>query len=515
LETPKKKCNLFFMESQKKPYIKLQFKITLLFFALLSLVSFTVSSMLAANIEKKAKTIASDYITSIPFLINSSLDSYMMMENKGAIKELILNLQKDANILGIHILNSNGQVSCILQDLNKYYSKDYLDLIKHNFNNKEGFTELTYAGKKYLSFNKPLMNEEKCQSCHNPAEGAVIGTLNINIDLSRLKELLSREVFEVRLFLYTADILLFIVLFFLIYILVIRPVRILENGMQAVAGNNLDIRTQITSNDEFGRMSILFNYMVYSLRKAFSTISSMHKNMLHNDRLMTMGTLTASISHEIKNPLNSIMINADIMTMKHPETKAYTDKILKDAERIRDIIDQTLKFSRVGNDKLECIDVAEFIERIALYVERTLLKWADVPFEAITDKNLGCIKATPVHIEQIFINILRNAVEAVENKPGGKVTLTAKLDGDFVEFDFIDNGSGIPREAQQHLFTEYFTTKHNGTGLGLTIVKQLIENYGGTISFESAEGAGTTFRVRFPVVSECGCASELEKEKNA
>ncbi|MCD8567719.1 MAG: HAMP domain-containing protein, partial [Geovibrio sp.] len=275
------------MESHKKPYVKLQFKITLLFFALLSLVSFTVSSMLASNIEKKAKTIASDYITSIPFLIDSSLDNYMMMENKGAIKELILNLQKDANILGIHILNRNGQISCILQDLNKFYSSDYLDLIKNNHNSKEGFTELSYAGKKYLSFSKPLMNEEKCQSCHNPSEGDVIGTLNINIDLSRLKELLSREVFEVRLFLYTADILLFIVLFFLIYILVIRPVRILENGMQAVAGNNLDIRTQITSNDEFGRMSILFNYMVYSLRKAFSTISSMHKNMLHNDRLMT------------------------------------------------------------------------------------------------------------------------------------------------------------------------------------------------------------------------------------
>jgi signal transduction histidine kinase len=120
-----------------------------------------------------------------------------------------------------------------------------------------------------------------------------------------------------------------------------------------------------------------------------------------------------------------------------------------------------------------------------------------------------------VHIEQIFINILRNAVEAVEHKQGGKVTLTARLDGEFVEFDFIDNGEGIPQEAKQHLFTEYFTTKHNGTGLGLTIVKQLIENYGGTISFESVQGQGTIFRVRFPVVGECECAETLEKNTKA
>jgi signal transduction histidine kinase len=490
-------------ETHKKPYVKLQLKITLLFFILLTMVSLTVSSMLAANIEKKAKTIASDYIKSLPYLVESSLDSYMIMEDKEAVKELVLNLQKDDNILGIHIINKYGQLSCVLRELSQYYDKDYLEVVKQNSTQKEGFKEISFDGRKFLSYYKPLLNRDKCQHCHNPEEGAVIGLLNINIDLTRLTNLLSREVREVRVFLFTSDVFLFAVLFTLIYILVIRPVKILEKGMQAVANNNLDIRTQITSNDEFGRMSTLFNYMVYSLRKAFSTISSMHKNMLHNDRLMTMGTLTASISHEIKNPLNSIMINADILAMKQPDTKNYTDKILKDAERIRDIIDQTLKFSRVGNDKLECIDVAEFIERITLYVERTLLKWADVPFYVETDGNLRSIKATPVHIEQIFINILRNAVEAVENVKGGMVKLTAKIDGSFVEFDFIDNGNGISDEAKQRIFTEYFTTKHNGTGLGLTIVKQIIENYGGTISFESEKGKGTSFRVRFPVAYEC------------
>lgn len=500
-------------ESNKKPYVKLQFKITLLFFALLSLVSFTVSSMLAANIENKAKAVASDYITSIPYFINSSIDSYMMLENKGAIKESILNIQQDSNILGVHILTPAGGISSILSELNRYYDPAYLDSIKRNYSPVEGFHEVVFGGQRYLAFNKPLVNEERCQACHDPAKGELIGTLNINIDLSRLKEMLNREVLEVRMFLYAADIFLFIVLFALIYILVIRPVRILENGMQAVAANNLDIRTQITSNDEFGRMSTMFNYMVYSLRKAFNTISSMHKNMLHNDRLMTMGTLTASISHEIKNPLNSIMLNADIMAMKHPEVKAYTEKILKDAERIRDIIDQTLKFSRVGNDKLECINVADFIERISIYVERTLLKWADVPFETHINGELRCIKATPVHLEQVFINILRNAVEAVEHKKGGKVVLIASSDGDHVEFEFIDNGKGMSAESKQHIFTEYYTTKHDGTGLGLSIVRQLVENYGGSIGFESEEGKGTIFRVRFPLVEKCECTGRQETEE--
>jgi two-component system NtrC family sensor kinase len=495
-------------ESTKKPYIKLQFKITLLFFALMSMVSFTASSMLASNIENKARTVASDYITSIPYFINSSIESYMMLEDKGAIADAILNIQQDSNILGVHILNPKGEVSSILRELDKYYDPAYLDTVIEHYTPKEGFHEVTFGKQRYLAFNKPLINEKRCQACHDPANGNLIGTLNINIDLSRLKRLLNDEVIELRAFLYGTDVFLFIVLFVLIYILVIRPVRILEKGMQAVAANNLDIRTQINSNDEFGRMSTMFNYMVYSLRKAFNTISSMHKNMLHNDRLMTMGTLTASISHEIKNPLNSIMLNADIMAMKHPEVKAYTDKILRDAERIRDIIDQTLKFSRVGNDKLESINVADFIDRITIYVERTLLKWADVPFETYITEELGCIKSTPVHLEQIFINLIRNAVEAVENKENGKVMLIASKDEDFVEFEFIDNGDGITAESKQHIFTEYYTTKHNGTGLGLSIVKQLIENYGGSISFESEEGKGASFKIRFPLVADNCCQQE-------
>ncbi|WP_022851472.1 sensor histidine kinase [Limisalsivibrio acetivorans] len=490
-------------EPGQKRYLKLQFKITVVMLIMLSIISLVVSGMLTSNIEKKADTIAEDYIKSLPYLVESSLDSYMLMEDKAGVKELVLSLEKDANIMGIHIINSRGDLSCVLAELRHMYDRKYLRMVKKNATFEERFLDLEYDGTRFLSYYKPLENKEKCQSCHDVDEGEYLGALNINIDLTRLTTLLRKEVFEVRTFMIVADIFIFVVLFTMIYILVIRPVSILEKGMQEVADNNLDIRTQISSNDEFGRMSTLFNYMVYSLRKAFSTISSMHKNMLHTDRLMTMGTLTASISHEIKNPLNSIMINADILMMKHPETKPYGDKIMLDAERIRDIIDQTLKFSRVDQDSTACIDVRDFIERITLYVNRTLMKWADIPLELDMDDNLYCIHANPLQLEQVFINILRNAVEAVENSKKPRVRLSAKVKDEMIEFDFEDNGGGIPEETKNRIFTEYYTTKHNGTGLGLTIVKQIVEQSGGTIDFRSEVGKGTVFMLRFPLVCNC------------
>lgn len=350
-----------------------------------------------------------------------------------------------------------------------------------------------------ISYYSPPINNAppECRICHLKSEGEVLGYININIDLSYLTDILGKDAANVRKILLVSSVGLFIIVTLLVNFLISRPLHRLEKAMQEVANNNLEVRMEVHSEDEFGRMSRLFNYMVYSLRKSFRTISNIHKNMMHNDRLMTIGTLTAAVSHEIKNPLNSIMLNADILSMKSKEHSEYTEKILADAERIKDIIDNTLNFSRFDDEQsVKEVNLNSFMADVRLYADRTILKWTDIPLIMDVEENLGVIKANPVHLEQIILNLVRNAVEAVEESESPKLWVRAERHGDEVIIKVIDNGKGIPEEVKKMVFNEFYTTKATGTGIGLYIVKELVNKYNGEIDFTSNAGAGTTFTIK-------------------
>lgn len=133
---------------------------------------------------------------------------------------------------------------------------------------------------------------------------------------------------------------------------------------------------------------------------------------------------------------------------------------------------------------------------VRLYADRTILKWTDIPLIMDVEENLGVIKANPVHLEQIILNLVRNAVEAVEESESPKLWVRAERHGDEVIIKVIDNGKGIPEEVKKMVFNEFYTTKATGTGIGLYIVKELVNKYNGEIDFTSNAGAGTTFTIK-------------------
>lgn len=480
-------------------FFNLQVKISILIFIIMTAFSLALGHKMNNDVKREAYQITGKYIESIPYLVKSSMYNFMLNGDRQSIKRLVLQLQQDSNIMGVHVFDNQWKLTEALPEFLNLYDEKYINTIVEN-RVEEGFRENIFDGKKVVSYYASIPNAPECRICHLKSEGEILGYVNINIDLTYLSDILGRDAANVRKILLFSSFGLFVIVVILVNIVISRPIHRLEHAMQEVANNNLEVRLDVHSEDEFGRMSRLFNYMVYSLRKSFRTISGIHKNMMHNDRLMTIGTLTAAVSHEIKNPLNSIMLNADILSMKSKEHKEYAEKILNDAERIKDIIDNTLNFSRFDDEQsIKEININSFLADVRLYADRTILKWTDIPLVMNVHDSLGTIRANPVHLEQIILNLIRNAVDAVDDSESPMLRLNAVRQNKDVVISVTDNGKGIPEHIRQMVFNEFYTTKATGTGIGLYIVKELVNKYSGTIDFQSDPGKGTTFTITLPV----------------
>lgn len=194
------------------------------------------------------------------------------------------------------------------------------------------------------------------------------------------------------------------------------------------------------------------------------------------------------------------MLHADLLAMKCPEHRDYSDKILHDAERIKDIIDNTLNFSRFDDEQnVKDVNLNSFMADVRLYADRTILKWTDIPLVMNVQDGLGTIRANPVHLEQIMLNLIRNAVDAVEDSESPMLKVSALREAGDVVISVTDNGKGVPEQIKETIFNEFYTTKATGTGIGLYIVKELVGKYKGEITLESSPGQGTVFTITLPV----------------
>ena len=204
--------------------------------------------------------------------------------------------------------------------------------------------------------------------------------------------------------------------------------------------------------------------------------------------------LAAGVAHEIGNPLNAISLSLQLIE-RDPTDKETIQTCLQQVKRLDGIIRDFLAALRPHRPNLRPGSPVEPLRRCLdtlreQFVERKIRVTLNVPAA------LPAVALDANQVEQVFFNILKNALEAM--KDGGAVTLTLGSDDDWVSVSVRDTGVGMDAEQLAHLFEPYRTTKEKGTGLGLMISKRIISDHGGTIDAESRPGGGTTFTVRFP-----------------
>ncbi len=220
--------------------------------------------------------------------------------------------------------------------------------------------------------------------------------------------------------------------------------------------------------------------------------------VLHQEKMAAFGLLSAGIAHEVGNPLAALSSLIQMLRRRNPDP--YTDTKLGLAERqlvrIQRTIRELVDFSRPASTDRRRFCLAEVVDEalgIAKYYHRT----KDRAIRTEIPSNLPPIVAVRDHLTQVLLNLVLNAIDATGK--GGRIQLSARCDDGWIELTVEDNGRGIAESDQPRIFQPYFTTKPQGTGLGLFVSRQIVEEQGGRLEFSSTPGRGTSFTVRLPV----------------
>ena len=234
------------------------------------------------------------------------------------------------------------------------------------------------------------------------------------------------------------------------------------------------------------------------------------EQLVQAGKLATLGELTTGVAHELNNPLNNIGLYVgnvmDRIRLGEADSESLVGDLEKAMEQVRkatEIISHLRTFGRAARVSIEKVDIDDVIERSLLLVQEQLrLRGIEVELELCPDELL--VVANPIQLEQVFINLLTNARDALADSKRKTIRIASSRDDQRIRIAFSDTGPGIPRELQQRIFDPFFTTKEvgTGTGLGLSITYSILKEYGGGISVASRPGNGATFLVELPFADE-------------
>lgn len=262
---------------------------------------------------------------------------------------------------------------------------------------------------------------------------------------------------------------------------------------------------RVTRNDEVGGLMNAVNQMQFDLRSRERQLEMVRQQRFHQEKMAAVGSLAASIAHEINNPIAAITGAAQEMRAAQPHSHPHggapslPELILEQAQRIARITRQISDLAAPQSAQAQWMDLNGLLRRICNFVSYDQrLRGTDIDLDL--DSQLPAIHGVPDELSQIALNLLLNAADAVAAPSArrGRIVLSSRVEGDTLVLAVTDNGDGMGETARAHAFDEGYTTKSEGSGLGLFICKSLVEARGGTIALNSAPGVGTTVQVRLP-----------------
>ncbi len=233
-----------------------------------------------------------------------------------------------------------------------------------------------------------------------------------------------------------------------------------------------------------------------------SEIKALTQQLIRADRLAAMGELTAGVAHEVRNPLG--IIRASMQLVEDPRSDPAKVReagsiIKQEIDRLDKVIKALLDFGRPSSPTFLRVDVEDVLDEVVLFTRRFASR-SDVEIVERFSRDLPEVLADPNQLKQVFVNLITNAVQAMEASSGGSITVSTGAADGFVHVRLQDDGPGIPAEQLARVFDPFFSTRDEGTGLGLTIVHRIVDEHDGHIEVESEHGKGTTFTIFLPAI---------------
>jgi predicted Zn finger-like uncharacterized protein len=284
--------------------------------------------------------------------------------------------------------------------------------------------------------------------------------------------------------------------------LITRPLEGLLRATRTVAQGRFDIQVEASSRDEIGDLADSFNHMAQELDSREKALKDAQAALVQSEKLAAFGQLGAGIAHEIKNPLAGILGLTQLSKRKlSQEEPIYKNLVIieKETNRCTTIIQNLLKFARQEKVDYESVDLNQVAQDAMAIVEHQL-EMNKVRLERKLADSLPVIYGNANQIQQVLINLMINAQQAMDGSSGTVTVSTAASDGQ-IQVVVQDNGPGIPEEIKDKIFEPFFTTKAvgKGTGLGLSVSYGIVKEHKGDILVDSRLDEGTKFTLVFPI----------------
>ena len=242
--------------------------------------------------------------------------------------------------------------------------------------------------------------------------------------------------------------------------------------------------------------------VLIDLENSYNRLREAQERMVHSTRLAAIGELAAGIAHQINNPLMTVIGDSFLLLKQvdpNSPARLSAEAITRAATRAGEVVHRLLDFSRVRTLTMTPININKSLER-AIGLVRSQIEPHAAEIRSIFHADLPTVNASDDHLQDIWINLLLNARDAVSERGGGFIEIETNLNEEeqIVEVTIRDNGVGITADDQRRIFDPFYTTKEKGTGLGLAICADVIKQHNGSISVESQPGIGTTFKLQLP-----------------
>jgi two-component system NtrC family sensor kinase len=316
-----------------------------------------------------------------------------------------------------------------------------------------------------------------------------------------------------------------------------KPIEDLHHGTEIIGEGNLDFKVGTQTKDEIGQLSRAFDQMTEKLKRstvsldklnleisqrkkveeqlnvAYEQLKTAQDQLVQSAKMASVGLLAGGVAHEINNPLTGVLNNVQLIKMLAEQKKEFSidefkellNLIEESAQRCSKITRSLLGFSRASKGVLQNCALNEMIEKVIVLIEHEL-SLENIVIQKSLAPSLPLVKGDPQLLQQVILDIITNAKWAIQkkaDKEGGTITIgTEHQSGsNYMSLSISDTGIGIPNKNMERIFEPFFTTKQvgEGTGLGLSIVYSIIKDHSGTITVESQEGKGATFKITLPV----------------
>jgi len=376
-----------------------------------------------------------------------------------------------------------------------------------------------------------IENEPVCSnaSCHaHPADQRVLGVLDVEMSMAPFYT--AAHTAQKQLFWTTLVLILIVGLVATLFIrlMVSWPVSLLHAGARRVANGDLDTRIKVHGRHELAQLAKGFNQMAEDLSKARKEITEWsgkleekvvekteelrmsQRQVLHMEKMASLGKLSATVAHELNNPLSGMLtyarlVRRDIEALSidaeiREELARYLGLIEKECGRCGNIVRNLLIFARRTGVEMAPIDVNDIVQRSLMLLQHHL-EISGVTLDSEPLQGNAEIVADGGQLQQALVALFVNAIEAMTSDGGdGKLTVRLRGDANEVQIDIADTGVGIPPDVLPQIFEPFFSTKEkeSGVGLGLAVVYGIVQRHGGEITVESNLDQGTIFHLRLP-----------------